>query len=76
MNQAASGGGADALAGPVVLRMETLRGNQVTGVLELAPPQVRWTPRLGPDAAAGLTIRPDAAQLENLLAAARQLLAR
>ena len=52
------------LTGPVVARIETLRGPAVVGVLELAPPQVRWTPQSA--AGAARTARPDTALLQAL----------
>ena len=52
------------LTGPVVARIETVRGPAVVGVLELLPPQVRWTPQSAVGAAR--TARPDTALLQAL----------
>ena len=53
---------AEPLEGPVLARIEVLQQGLALGVLELAPPQIRWTGRDG----RGLTARPDAAQLQAL----------
>ena len=69
--------GNEALAGPVIARIETMRGPDVAGVLELAPPQVRWTPpQRGAGTPAIRTGSPDAAQLEALLGELARLMAR
>ena len=50
------------LQAPVAMRVELMREGQLAGVIELAGPQVRWTPAGG----AGFTARPDQARLQAL----------
>ena len=59
---AASARDVQPLEEPVLTRVETLRDGQPHGVLELAPPRIRWTARGAP----ALTAQPEPAQLQAL----------
>ncbi|HWP10499.1 MAG TPA: hypothetical protein VNN06_01660, partial [Ramlibacter sp.] len=67
--------GQEPLEAPVALRVELIRDGALVGVIELAGPQVRWTPgRRGPGDS--FTARADPAQLEALRAEISRLLPR
>ena len=68
---AAQANSGEPLQSRVVAVVQTRREPATSGTLQLAPPQVRWQP-VRPGAQA-LTGRPDAAQLQELLEALRQL---
>jgi hypothetical protein len=68
---AAQATSSEGLQGPVVAVVEMGGDPSAAGILQLAPPQVRWLPRS--PGAAPLTGQPDPAQLQGLLEALRQL---
>jgi hypothetical protein len=71
-SMAATARDAQPLEGAVVARIETLRGGEPHGVLELAPPRIRWSARGG----TALTGQPDAAQLQQLQGELARLVSR